>query len=242
MQVKVSSILYSIGIAVLLAGFAVLYVLSSKTVAERSCVEMRVEYGDNGKFVNAEDVRNAIEINYGEFLTRRLDSLNVHEIKLAVEKEDAIKNCEAWISDMGTLNLHIYQRQPVVRFQNGENGFYADKDGVTFPLQARHTEKVMIVDGRLPQDNQEWIDNTIRLVEYIGESRIWNGVIIQIHVEKNGDMVLIPGSGKERFIIGKPDKIEDKFSRMEKYYRSIAPLGKNYTTINLKYADQIICK
>lgn len=242
MKVKVSSILYSTGIAALLAGFAALYIFSSRTVAERPCVEMKVEYGDDGKFVNAEDVRDMIEKGYGEFLSRRLDSLNVHEMRMAVEKEDAIKGCEAWISDNGTLNILIYQRQPVVRFQNSDSGFYADKDGVVFPLQERYTERVMMVTGGIPAENEEWIRRTVSLVEFIRHSKLWDGVIVQLDVEDNGDIILVPDTGQERFIFGKPDHIEDKFSKMEKYYRSIAPLNKNYKTINLKYADQIICR
>ena len=84
----------------------------------------------------------------------------------------------------------------------------------------------------------------IALVDYMSSSGVWAENIVQITVQDNGDLVMVPRKGKEKFLFGKPDNIQDKFSRMEKYYTGIVPAkGEGfYSTVNVKYNGQIICR
>jgi cell division protein FtsQ len=68
--------------------------------------------------------------------------------------------------------------------------------------------------------------------------------MVQISVEEGRNLILIPGEGNERFLFGQPTDIEDKFSRMEKYYTHILPAkGKDfYEIVDLKYKGQIVCR
>ena len=38
-----------------------------------------------------------------------------------------------------------------------------------------------------------------------------------------------------------PDRFPDKFRKMEKYYRMIAPLDRGYAKVDLRYDSQIVC-
>ena len=82
------------------------------------------------------------------------------------------------------------------------------------------------------------------MVNYMEKSGIWADNISQITVDGKGDLVLIPREGSEKFIFGSPDQAQDKFRRIEEYYRSIAPLKEKgyYTSVNVKYAKQVICR
>ena len=86
-----------------------------------------------------------------------------------------------------------------------------------------------------------WFDKVMKLVNFIEDSP-WKERIVQIHVGNGGDLTLIPREGEEKFIIGQPMNIEDKFARIEKYYTAIAPLERNYKTINLIFDGQIVCR
>lgn len=79
------------------------------------------------------------------------------------------------------------------------------------------------------------------ITEYMERSG-WKDRISQIHVSSNGEVLLVPSSGKERFLFGQPVKIESKFRKMEKYYRMILPLGKDYHSVDLRFDGQIVCK
>ena len=82
------------------------------------------------------------------------------------------------------------------------------------------------------------------VVNYMEGSRTWKGKIVQIHIDEKGELILIPRDGNERFLFGQPNSIEDKFSKMEKYYTTILPeKGSNrYKTVDVRFADQIVCK
>ncbi|MBP5795366.1 MAG: hypothetical protein J6W07_00795, partial [Bacteroidales bacterium] len=87
-----------------------------------------------------------------------------------------------------------------------------------------------------------WIRGVQEMVAYMQANAIWAENLVQIHVDENSDILLIPREGEETFIFGSPDDIPAKFSRIEKYYQYIQPGEKKYTSVNVKYKGQIICK
>lgn len=82
------------------------------------------------------------------------------------------------------------------------------------------------------------------MVNYMNRSKVWAENIVQINVDEKGDIVMIPREGNERFIFGSPFDAENKFSRIERYYRYILPeKGEGYyRTVNVKFNKQIVCK
>lgn len=224
-----------------------------------TCDRLHVIIKDSlqNSFVTAEDVKRYLDSEAGGYIGKRLDSLDLVKIEKIIDGKSAVLKSEAYMTKDGTLNISVTQRRPFVRFQKHDGGFYADRDGFIFPLQGNYTAYVPVIDGNIPvstgssykgraQDRkeQEWIDSIIALVDYMDRSGVWNENIVQITVQKNGDLVMIPRQGKERFLFGKPDGFEEKFSLMEKYYTGIVPAkGQDfYSTVNVKYNGQIICR
>ena len=108
------------------------------------------------------------------------------------------------------------------------------------PLKANSGYKGEITDPK----EKAWIEKVLRMVRYMEESKTWKDKIVQMTVSDNGELTLVPREGKERFLFGQPDNIEDKFSRMEMYYTGILPAkgeGK-YTKISVEYDGQIVCR
>jgi len=157
----------------------------------------------------------------------------------------------------GILHIDVTQRRPIVRFQRSDGGFYADKDGYIFPLQRSFASHVQIIDGKIPlaansgykgaiadPKEKEWFDSIMEIVNFIEKDRTWKDKIVQISVREDGDLILIPREGRERFLFGQPEDVEEKFSKMEKYYTHILPAkGEgHYRTVDLKYKGQIVCR
>ena len=153
--------------------------------------------------------------------------------------------------------MDVTQRSPVVRFQKKEGGFYADAEGYIFPLQNSYASHVQIVDGNIPvnaksghkgeiSDPQEkaWFDRIMAVVRFLETDPTWKNKIVQIHVDNGGELTLVPREGREIFIFGQPVNIEDKFSRLAKYYTTILPAKaeEKYKTVNVKYDGQIVCR
>lgn len=223
------------------------------------CTKLNIEIKDNSgnTFVDREDLDALINHEYGSFYGKRVDSLDLCKIEDAILKHTAIKAGEVYVKRDSTLNISITQKTPFLRFQNGDNGFYIEEDGNIFPLQARHSARVQIIDGNFPvkveqgycgyvQDEAEkkWLDGMIALVEYVNKSKVWSKNIAQYHVDNNGDIVLIPSEGREKIIFGSPTEFSRKFKQLESYYTSIKPTKEEdyYYTVNLKFENQIICR
>ena len=234
-------------------------VVLSASRAERhvsTCKSLVITVLDSAErnFISRNDVRIFLA-EYGEYIGQRLDEVNLTRIEKILLGKSAILESEAYITDDGTLHVDVTQRVPVVRFQKGEAGFYADKSGFIFPLQNKFTSMVPIVDGNLPlsiekgfkgelssEKERLWVKEVIAMVSYMEKSRVWSDNISQMTVSPGGNLVLIPRKGRERFVFGSPTDVKAKFGRMGEYYEAVAPLERGYTTVDVRYSGSIICK
>lgn len=224
-----------------------------------TCTGLSVIIRDSleNSFVSRSDIKAYLDREAGGYIGKKADSIDLVKIERIIDGRSAVYKSEAYMTRDGKLNISVTQRKPVIRFQKSDGGFYADKDGFLFPLQRSYTAHVPVIDGHIPlkansgykgqgsgKEEQEWIEKMIGLVRYMEDNRLWSGNIVQISVMSNGDLVLIPRKGKEKFIFGKPDHFDEKFGRIEKYYTGIAPSKEPgyYSTVNVKYDGQIICR
>ena len=168
-----------------------------------------------------------------------------------------MKKSHAFVTRDSLLRINVTQRRPVVRFQKSDGGFYADAEGFIFPLQSSYASHVQIVDGAIPlaansgykgaltdPDEKDWLAKMMKVVNYIENSRTWKDKIVQISVEKSGELILVPREGKQRFYFGQPVGVEEKFRKMEMYYTHIVPeKGTDaYSRVDVRYDGQIVCR
>lgn len=223
------------------------------------CSGIRIAILDSARnsFVTPSEIRGYLKSEFGEIKGKPLNSLDLVRIEKAVNGRSAVRKSEAFTTPDGILHVEVTQREPVVRFENQKGGFYSDSDGYIFPLQSSYTSYVPILDGDIPvrikpgykgeiQDagERKWLMTVLEMIDYMKRHDGWSDRIVQMSVRKNGDIVMIPREGKERFIFGRPDNYEEKFRMMGKYYTSIVPAkGEGYySTVNVKYAGQVICR
>ena len=248
-------ILAGLGVA---AAAALTFVLVHEARQSRrtlTCTGVQVHIKEDWQFVTEDDVKGWLDKIYGPYIGQRLDSVRLYRMESILEKQSAVLRSEAWTDTEGTLHIGITQREPVLRLQQGDNGFYVDERGCIFPLQRNYTSRVPVVDGALPLNIPSgykgdagkagpWLDGLLAMTAYMKKSRTWTDNIVQIHVREDGDIVMIPREGREQFIFGSPDRAPEKFARMEEYYRSIKPAHEDgyYRSVNVKYRGQIICR
>ena len=218
-------------------------------------VEIAVTDSLKRHFVTEQDVRDYLAED-GKFIGVRIDSVDLVGIESMLDRRSAIHKSEAYITDDGILHVDITQREPVVRFQGPSGGFYADREGYLFPLQARHTARVPVVDGALPinlkkgfkgvpetEEERQWVADMLQMVRYMADRKEWSDLVGQVSVLKGGGIVLIPREGTERFLFGAPTDIDAKFARIRKYYEAVAPAQETpYRTVDVRYGNQIICR
>ena len=216
-----------------------------------------VVFRDSYRFVNENDIKAYINKYFGSIYGYRLDSLDLAGIERMLDAQSAILKSQVWSTSDGILHVGISQRRPVMRFQSPQGSFYIDDRGCIFPLQKGHTELVPVVDGHIPvcvpagykgpapdAKSAAWLGQMVELGAFMKRSGVWEDNIVQISVNEEGDLVMIPRIGKERFIFGSPVAPAGKFARMTDYYRYILPeKGEGYyRSVNVKYKGQVICR
>ena len=252
-------ILLATGAAVLAVCICCSFMAGRQLRSTYSCqgVEITIKDSLENSFVSAADVKTYLDREYGICNGIPLDSLDLIRIESIVDGRSAVKKSQAYVTRDGILHIDVTQRKPVVRFQKAGGGFYADKEGYIFPLQKSYASHVQIIDGNIPlaansgykgelQNDREkkWFKAMMELINFMEDSRTWKDKIVQIHVNGNRDLILIPREGNEHINFGQPDNIEEKFAKLEKYYTSIIPAQGNgrYTKVDLRYRGQIVCR
>ncbi len=230
--------------------------LRGRTCQGKGTLDVLVVDSLERRFVTREDIERWLETEYRAYAGLPLDSVNLDRIESIICAHSAVRDCEAWLTDDGILHVALSQRQPVMRIQDGQNGYYSDAEGFLFPLQARGSVQVPVVDGYLPikvprgykgalTDPKEatWLNQMLGMVNTIHGS-IWEENISQITVNKDGDLVLIPREGKERFLFGAPTRVQDKLELMTAYYESVAPSKEPgwYTLVDVRHRRQLVCR
>ena len=252
-------ILLATGAAVLAVCICCSFMAGRQLRSTYSCqgVEITIKDSLENSFVSAADVKTYLDREYGICNGIPLDSLDLIRIESIVDGRSAVKKSQAYVTRDGILHIDVTQRKPVVRFQKAGGGFYADKEGYIFPLQKSYASHVQVIDGNIPlaansgykgelQNDREkkWFKDMMELINFMEDSRTWKDKIVQIHVDGNSNLILIPREGNEHINFGQPDNIEDKFAKLEKYYTTVIPAhgsGK-YTRVDLRYRGQIVCR
>ena len=252
-------IIYASLTAILLGCFVAAYLAGQQARKPLVCKDIRIEVLDSSvnSFVTAADVRKYIDRSCGILVGQPLDSIDLTKVEAAVDSRSAVLKSEAFVTRDSILNITVTQRKPVVRFQKSDGGFYADAEGFIFPLQSSYSSHVQIIDGAIPlaansgykgdiEDPEEraWFKSVMNVVNFMEGNKTWKGKIVQIHVDKKGELTLVPREGNEVFLFGQPHSVPEKFSKMEKYYTTIIPEkgAKKYKTVDVRFENQIVCK
>ena len=210
------------------------------------------------RFISPREIKRFLDEELeGGYLGVQIDSIDLSRIEEILDGKSAILKSQAYTTKDSMLNVSVTQKKPIVRFQKGTKGFYAADDGSLFPLQSTYTSHVMVVDGYVPlkiehgylgkpdtEAGCKWLQQIVTLVKYIEGSKTWKSKIVQITVLEDSDLVLIPRTGHERFLIGQATDIEEKFDKMALYYKSVRNRkGEDaYKTVDLRFKDQIVCR
>ena len=252
-------ILTAILLLILTAYLATFLGISAEKRRGTVCNGLEVAVLDSAKnsFVSSGEISGYLGTELGDISGKPLRELDLTGIEKLVDARSAVLKSEVFTTPDGYLHINVTQREPAVRFQGGNGGFYADRNGYVFPLQRNYTSDVPVIDGYIPvkipagykgevpdETGRKWLQDILDMTGFMDRSRVWARNIVQISVQEDGDIIMIPREGKEKFIFGSPEGFEEKFGIMEKYYTAVKPSKEEgyYSSVNVKYEGQIICR
>lgn len=244
--------LSKIGVFVVLAVFVVVTLaFTSLEYKNAACLDIEIAYGtDEVIQVDKDEIVRLVIAADTKILGKKFDKINAGLLEKAVEKHDAILSAEVYkvvtLSDsssyQGVLAVKVKHREPVVRVMSNEASYYLDEFGGKIPISANYTANVLAVTGTFDEKFSK--EKLLPCILYMERDDFWEAQIEQVHVEKNGDVILIPLVGDHTIEFGKLNRYEEKLRNMKAFYKQV--LADNnwnkYKSVSLKYKDQVIAK
>lgn len=232
--------------------------LSNIGSAKEKCNNIKITLLDSAvnRFVTGEEVESIVTNYMGELKGKRKSQINLATIEQLLNQRSAIKKSQVYLYKNGELQIDITQRKPIIRIQTPNGGFYVDETQYVFPLSDRFSSYVPIVSGNIPlnfnsnhrgkvsDDYTQWLPKILELGLFLNKHPEWDSQIEQIYIDNIGDVIFAPRLGNHKIIFGDLNEIEEKFEKLNAFYKNILPTDtlRRYKIVNLKYKNQIVCK
>ncbi len=143
----------------------VLSAIGKKETSPAKEVVVKVAPLAGGKLlINDKDVREMVSTVYGYTLEGRpTGQIDLQRIEKMLENDPFVFNADVFLNARNTVNIHIEQREPVLRIidNNGLN-YYLDKDGVKMPVSKRAAAHVMVATGNIPPHAPDFLERIFR--------------------------------------------------------------------------------
>lgn len=184
-----------------------------------------------------------------DILNKKLMDINSEAIELTVEKHQAILNAEVYTviakdssSYRGVLVVKVQHRKPVVRIMSDTGNYYLDEFGGKIPISSNYTANVLATTGHFSEKYAT--EDLLPFILYVENDEFWQAQIEQVHVEKNGEVLLIPLVGEHIIEFGTVEDYQKKLQKMKAFYEQV--LANNnwnmYKSVSLKYNNQVVAK
>lgn len=217
------------------------------------CKDVKVLLPGQFNFIERDEVDRILMENGGAMLGKDLNDINIHKLENALKANPFIEFAKVYADMTGVIHVQIRQREPVLRVVNMANlHFYIEGNGNKIPLSDNYTAKVLVASGLIEEDFSGRVDtlktkmarDLFRTALFIRSDTLWDNQIEQLFVDLKGDIEMVPRVGGHKIILGSADSLQIKFRNLLVFYKKAIPkVGwDTYKTINLKYANQIVCE
>ena len=225
-------------------------------------IKIEIDHSNGNYFVDQEDIDAMVYHEMDTVVGRPISEINAERLEYKINNHPAISNTEVYKTIDGELHIQVSQRTPIVRvFSYKGDSYYLDSTGRVMPPSDKFTSRVFVANGfifdsfldishvnaRTMSDslqNKTLIDDIFRMAEFIRKDELWDAQIEQLYVNKDFEIELIPRVGNHRIVVGDATNIKSKLDKLKVFYKKgLSKTGWNeYSVINLKFANQIVCK
>jgi len=234
--------------AFVLLGFSVGKVSNAK----RSGLDVEMLGDPLIRFVTAEDIRQHIEEDYGHIQGKAVTDIDLQAIEMDLSDLPHIDRVEVYRTIDHRVQVKAEQRVPLFRWvdRSGITG-YVDSKGDFLQLSKAYVHPCIPVTGdfgfsSFPDDNMDeaHILSSVRpMMEFISADGFWSAQILQLDVQEDGELVMIPRVGNHEIVMGSPEGYEEKFKKLKAFYEEgITQTNWNlYRRLDLRFEDQVVC-
>ncbi len=212
----------------------------------------------SGDFVTEEAVR---EVTAGEGkmpVGLPLGEIDTRRIEQAVLALPYVKSAAVYKTIDRRLIAEVAEREPAVRLIDAE-GRHAviDTDGYLLPVPEHRRARLPVISGAFRIDpaavehrlhaadegKDPRLADCLAYAEMLRSDPLWYAQLQHTEVDAEGEFTAFPQVGNHTIVFGKAERLEEKFDALAVFYRKgmDAARWNKYSTVNLKFKDQIVC-
>lgn len=252
-KIRWNIVLYSLlGIASL-TGMAMLMSLVAKKADEQACKQLKVVVEGKETFIDQQDISKLILDNFGNVIGVPLKDIETEKIERSLMALPYVAQASVYADMNGVLQINVQQREVILRVISARGKeYYVDTQGKKIPVTLKYVPHVLVANGYIRESYEQplepvesdLVQDLVKIVEHVRGDQLWENQIVQLYVNEEKDIEIIPRVGKEVLLIGNADALPEKLDRLEVYYKNILPkVGTEaYEKVNVKYGGQIICE
>lgn len=208
------------------------------------CREVKINITDDTRngFLNNDEVKLQLQHAKVYPVGDRMSDVNTRKIEETLLRSPLVEHVECYKTLSGQVHINITQRIAVMRIManNGES-YYIDNMGNIIPSKNNSTDLV-IATGDIKHRYAQTVLRDFGILLF--DNPFWRSQIEQLNILSDGSVEMIPRVGDHIVYLGQPTRLEEKLTRLEKFYRyGLSKTGWNkYSYINIEFSNQIICK
>lgn len=199
--------------------------------------------------VSKDELLRLVKATDKNLLNKKLTQINSEKIETAIENHQAILNTEVYkvlVKDSGSykgvLVVKVKHREPVVRIMANSGSYYLDNLGNKIPISTNYSANVLATTGFVSEKYAT--EKLLPFVLYLENDEFWQAQIEQVHIQKDGEVLLTPLVGEHIIEFGDLKDYQKKLQKMKAFYMQV--LAKNnwnkYKEVSLKYNNQVVAK
>lgn len=223
-----------------------------------------IHVDDENAFISSDELLARLKTENLIFEGQKREELDIEPIETFISSISQVKYVDVFQTINGEWQIDVQIRKPIARIFNkyGES-FYLDSEGNTMETTPSHTARSLVVTGNIKDKSNSIstseiinndslisirkLDDIYRISSYVCNDPLFHSLVGQIHLEKNGDFILVPLVGDQKIVFGtahSSTEVESKFEKLRIFYNeAMAYEGwTTYSEISLKFEDQIVCK
>jgi len=238
-------------------GIACLVLLSAIGFAEKKHsarvfeqVDIKINNQNGNYFVVEEDILDLI--NYDAAVGDRLSAEKMTEMEDRLLSNEFIEEAQVYQDLKGNLSVEVSQILPIARVVRPRDpDAYISSSGRILPVSEKYSARVLLITGAYTDkiidaepESEHTNSGVMDLANFIYQNPFWRAQIAQLEIDGHGEIVMYPQVGSQQIEFGTPENIENKFLRLDTFYKQIMPKkGWNeYHRVCVKYTDQVICE
>jgi cell division protein FtsQ len=240
---------------ILLCGVVVSLAFVNKQDDQITCKQIDISITPKNEllFIDREMVLSIIHPEGLEhkILGKKITDLNVSIIEQKLNHNDFVQSAQVYTDMNGNMKISVNQRRPILRILKADgSSFYLDEHSLKMPISQAFTAHVPVATGNIYEayKTRDSMHSQVgvelnKIATYVDKEAFWKAQIEQIFVTVESEFVLVPKVGNHTILLGTAENMEAKFEKLMVFYKEGLPrVGwDKYTTINLKFKDQIVC-